>query len=43
MKQTKHTGFIPPHELSGMAPATPILVALSGGADSSALLTMLLD
>jgi len=43
MKQTKHTGFIPPHELSGMAPTTPILVALSGGADSSALLTMLLD
>lgn len=31
-------GFAAPHTLSGMSPATPILVALSGGADSVTLL-----
>ncbi len=34
-------GFTPPHELSGLAPKTPILVALSGGPDSAALLSLL--
>lgn len=33
--------FTPPHELSGRDPTEPILTALSGGADSSALLYML--
>ena len=44
---TKHTaplaGFTPPHLLSGMAADTPILVALSGGADSVALLSLLAE
>ncbi len=35
------TGFTDPAELSGMPPSTPILVAYSGGADSTALLHML--
>ena len=43
MKQLQPCGFVPPHELSGMPPETPILVAFSGGADSSALLAMLLE
>lgn len=34
-------GFTPPHLLSGMAENTPILLALSGGADSVALLSLL--
>ena len=33
--------FKAPHILSGLAPDTPILIGLSGGADSSALLLML--
>lgn len=36
-------GFTPPHVLSGMPKDTPILLALSGGADSRALLHMLLE
>ncbi len=36
-------GFIPPHELSGLPESTPILVAFSGGADSAALLRMLVE
>lgn len=43
MKQLQPFGFVPPHELSGMPPETPILVAFSGGADSSALLAMLME
>ena len=35
-------GFTSPHELSGMSPDTPMLVAYSGGADSGALLHMIL-
>ena len=38
---TALTGFTPPHLLSGMSESTPILVALSGGADSVALLSLL--
>lgn len=37
------TSFRPPHALSGLAPDTAILVALSGGVDSVALLAMLRD
>ena len=33
--------FKAPHILSGLSPDAPILVGLSGGADSSALLLML--
>ena len=38
----RHTpqGFIPPHELAGLPPATPVLVAFSGGADSALLLAL---
>ncbi len=36
-------GFTPPHVLSNMPENTPILLALSGGADSVALLDMLTD
>ena len=36
-------GFTQPHLLSGMAENTPILLALSGGADSVALLALLCD
>ena len=43
MKQLLLDGFIAPHKLSGMAANTPILVALSGGADSSALLVLLAE
>ncbi len=35
-------GFISPDELSGMPPDTPVLAGFSGGADSGALLHMLL-
>ena len=35
--------FTAPHTLSGMPESTPILVAFSGGADSSALLLMLCE
>ena len=41
MKHLLLDGFIAPHKLSDMAANTPILVALSGGADSSALLFLL--
>ena len=34
-------GYTPPHLLAGLAPDVPLLVALSGGADSVALLHML--
>ena len=43
MKNLLFEGFIAPHKLSGMAANTPILVALSGGADSSALLVLLAE
>ena len=43
MKKTLLHGFTPPHRLSGMAESTPILLALSGGADSSALLFLLAE
>ena len=33
--------FIPPHELSGLAADTPLLLGFSGGADSRALLDLL--
>ncbi len=36
-------GFIPPHELAGKAADTPVLLAFSGGPDSSALLSMLVE
>lgn len=35
--------FIPPHTLSELPPATPLLLGLSGGADSCALFHMLLE
>lgn len=35
--------FIPPHMLSKLPPSTPLLLGLSGGADSCALLHMLLE
>lgn len=35
--------FVPPHEISGMPDNTPILVGFSGGADSSALLYMMVE
>lgn len=34
-------GFIPPHQLTGLAKSTPILIGFSGGADSTALLLSL--
>ena len=34
-------GYVPPHVLAGLAPDTPLAVALSGGADSVALLHIL--
>ncbi len=44
MKNSKsifNVGFTSPHILSGMSKETPVLLALSGGADSRALLDML--
>lgn len=41
MNQALLRGFAPPHTLSEMAESTSILVALSGGADSAALLFLL--
>ena len=41
LKMEANKNFILPHLLSGMPPSTPILLALSGGADSRALLHML--
>ena len=37
------TKFIPPHTLTGMPEDSPLLVAYSGGADSGALLHMVLE
>ena len=42
MPQKPHF-FKEPHKISGREPSAPILVALSGGADSSALLHLLCD
>ena len=42
-KMSTETKFTAPHILSGMLANTPILLALSGGADSSALLFMLCE
>ena len=39
--QTPLAGYTPPHLLAGLAPDVPLAVALSGGADSVALLHML--
>lgn len=36
-------GFIPPYELAGLPPDTPMLLAFSGGPDSTALLSMLIE
>ena len=41
LKMEANKNFILPHLLSGMPPDTPILLALSGGADSRTLLHML--
>ena len=38
-----HEKFIPPSSLSGLDGSTPVLVAFSGGADSTALLNMLAE
>lgn len=43
MKDLSISGFTSPALLSGMDESTPILVAFSGGADSSALLRMLCE
>lgn len=42
-KMSTETKFTAPHILSGMPADTPVLLALSGGADSSALLYMLCE
>jgi len=39
--KTPLTGYVPPHVLAGCAPDAPLAVALSGGADSVALLHVL--
>ncbi len=41
MKKHPPMGYIPPHLLAGCAPDAPLAVALSGGADSVALLHIL--
>lgn len=43
MKQTLRKGFKSPWKLANLAPKTPILLALSGGADSRALLQLLVE
>lgn len=43
MKTFSLEGFIPPHKLTSTSKNTPILVAFSGGADSSALLFLLAE
>lgn len=40
---TLPSAFIPPHTLSKLPPTTPLLLGISGGADSCALFHMLLD
>ena len=42
-KQFDHGGFQAPWKLAGLPPQTPVLLALSGGADSRALLHLLAD
>ena len=42
-RKTQLTGFTAPHILSGLESKAPILLALSGGADSRALLDILLE
>lgn len=39
--QNAPRGFLLPHELTGLPPETPILVAFSGGADSTLLLSLM--
>ena len=41
MKKASLAGYTPPHALAGLAPDAPLAVALSGGADSVALLHIL--
>jgi len=43
MKQNQKQLLTPPHALSGMSPDTPILLGLSGGADSVTLLHLLTE
>lgn len=43
MKQNQKQLLTPPHTLSGMSPDTPILLGLSGGADSVTLLHLLAE
>ena len=41
MKKTLPKAFVPPHEMLSLPKDTPVLLALSGGADSASLLSML--
>lgn len=43
MKKANNISYTSPHSLSGLPKNTPVLLALSGGADSSALLHILND